>query len=337
MALRISAGARYEQTTVTSTAIGRLPTLIEVQASDLTALEVTFTEPGEVTGGHEYRFLLPNVDVNLELTDTLKLRADFARTLTRAPLNRLTPTLTVDATPRVGALTANGNNPALMPFLADNIDIGLEWYYADNSYLSAGAFIKEVSNFIVGGTTTQNINNVVDPTTGQLAEFSVTTFVNGESAQVTGLEFAVQHVFSDSGFGIQANATFVDTDKPYDETDISQTGFAVTGLANSANLVGFYENYGFHARIALNWRDEYLDAFGQRQNTSSFGAEPTFVNASTLVDFSTSYDFNEHLSVFFEGLNLTGETYSTHGRFDEQILDVIDTGSRYTVGVRGRF
>ena len=41
-----------------------------------------------------------------------------------------------------------------------------------------------------------------------------------------------------SGFGFNANATFVDTNKPYDRNDISQSGFAVTGLADSANLVG---------------------------------------------------------------------------------------------------
>ena len=64
-----------------------------------------------------------------------------------------------------------------------------------------------------------------------------------------------------------------------------------------------------------------------------YGTEPTFVNAATYVDFSTSYDINRHLNVYFEALNLTDETYSTHGRFSEQILDVVDTGRAFTVGV----
>ena len=39
----------------------------------------------------EYRYLLPNLDLNLAVTDSLKVRLDASRTLTRPPLNFLTP------------------------------------------------------------------------------------------------------------------------------------------------------------------------------------------------------------------------------------------------------
>ena len=107
-----------------------------------------------------------------------------------------------------------------------------------NSYASVDAFVKDVTNFIVQGTQRQTINDVIDPTTGQPAIYTVSQRVNGPDATVNGWEIAWQHVFGDTGFGFNANATFVDTDKPYDRTDISQSGFAVTGLADSANLVG---------------------------------------------------------------------------------------------------
>jgi TonB-dependent receptor len=141
-------------------------------------------------------------------------------------------------------------------------------------------------------------------------------------------------VFGDSGFGFNANATFVHTDKPYDPTDISQSGFAVTGLANSANLIGFYDKYGFEARVAANWRDEYLLQFGQNQNNGRFGAEPTYVNPSLQIDFSTSYQITEKLNVYLEALNITDETMSTHGRFDNQLLDAYAYGRRYALGAR---
>jgi outer membrane receptor protein involved in Fe transport len=111
----------------------------------------------------------------------------------------------------------------------------------------------------------------------------------------------------------------------------------VTGLANSANFVGFYDKNGFQARVAVNWRDEYLLQFGQNQNNSAFGAEPTFVNASTQVDFSTSYDINKHINVFFEALNLNDAVQSTHGRFKNQLLDVFHYGRRFTLGAHVRF
>jgi TonB-dependent receptor len=160
--------------------------------------------------------------------------------------------------------------------------------------------------------------------------------VNGPKAVVRGVEIAWQQVFGHSGFGFNANATFVDTDKPYDRQDISQSGFAVTGLANSANFVGFFDKYGFEARVAANWRDEYLLQFGQNQNNSAFGAEPTFVNSSLQIDLSTSYQITDKLNVYFEALNLTDETLSTHGRFDNQMLDVFAYGRRYALGARFR-
>jgi len=115
------------------------------------------------------------------------------------------------------------------------------------------------------------------------------------------------------------------------------SGFAVTGLADSANLVAFYDKGGFQARIAANWRDEYLDHFGQQQNTSMFGSEPTFVNATTQVDFSTSYDITPQLNVYFSAQNLNDANYSTHGRYSEQLLDMVDFGRRFTLGFHFKY
>ena len=181
------------------------------------------------------------------------------------------------------------------------------------------------------------INGVIDPTTGAPGIFTVTAFANGPTANVYGVEFAVQHVFDDTGFGLQANATLVGTNKPYNPRDLTVSGFAVTGLANSANLVAFYEKDGFQARVAANWRDSYLDRFGQQQNNSRFGSEPTFVNATTQIDFSTSYDVTSRLNIYFSAQNLNNATFSTYGRFSEQLLDAVDYGRRFTVGVHFRY
>jgi iron complex outermembrane recepter protein len=333
MPLLVNVGLRYDRTETQSAGLAQLPTTLTVQASDHTAYLVAYTGTVPVETTNTYQYLLPNVDLNLMVTDQIKVRLDASRTLTRPPLNYLTPDTNVPQGQRVGSLVATGGNPNLLPYLSDNVDLGAEWYYAHNSYASIDGFVKNVTNFIVGGTTQQNINGVVLPGTTTPAIFSVTSQVNGPSAQVRGIELALQHMFWDTGFGFYANATFVTTNKPYNPYDTSVSGFAVTGLANSANLIAFYDKYGFQARVAVNHRDEYLDHFGQQQNNSAYGTEPTFVNASTQVDFSTSYQITKQLQVYFEALNLTDQTYSTHGRFSEQILDVVDYGRTFTLGV----
>lgn len=338
MPFHFNAGVRNENTHLTSVGQGRQPLVLSTSSADPTLLTVSsYTPVQAVTSKSNYSYLLPTLDARLEITDRLQLRFDASRTLTRPALNLLSPVLNVGSGQRVNALTASGGNPNLKPYLSDNFDIAAEWYYKRNSYLSVDFFVKNVSNFIVGGVTRQAINGVVDPTTGQLASFAVTQQVNGPDATVRGVEVALQHVFGDSGFGFTANATFVDTNKPYDPTNISQTGFAVTGLANSANFVGFYDKHGFQFRAALNWRDTYLLQFGQNQNTGQFGAEPTFVNSSLQLDLSSSYDINKHFSVFGEVQNVNNNQQSTHGRFDNQLLDVFDYGRRYLAGARYRF
>lgn len=342
MPLRINAGLRQEFTNLTAIGIGRLPVSLAVQASDHTAFTTTFGPQSQVSTPNSYQYLLPNLDLALSVTDDFQVRFDASRTLTRPPLNTITPVLNVPTSPRVGALTANGGNPGLMPYLSDSVDLSAEWYYQQNSYVSFAVYNKNVTNFIVQGTRQGQINTpagtpVIDPTTGAPAIFTISANVNGPTANVYGAEFAVQHVFGESGFGFQANATVVGTNKPYNPLDITISGFAVTGLADSANLVAFYDKDGFQARIAANWRDSYLQQFGQQQNGSKFGTEPTFVNASTQIDFSTSYDITDQLNVYFTAQNLNDATYSTHGRFGDQPLDIVDYGRRFTLGLHFRY
>ncbi len=342
MPLKMNIGVRQEFTNLTAIGIGQLPTALTVQPSDHTAFVTSFGPQSSVTGTNSYQYLLPNLDLSLGVTDDLQIRFDASRTLTRPALNQITPVLTVPTSPRVGALTASGGNPNLMPYLSDSVDLSAEWYYQTNSYISFGVFNKNVTNFIVQGTKQGTISTptgapVMDPTTGAPGIFTISANVNGPTANVYGAELAVQHVFGDSGFGLQANLTTVDTNKPYNPNDITVSGFAVTGLADSANLVAFYDKDGFQARVAANWRDSYLDHFGQQQNGSKFGTEPTFVNASTQIDFSTSYDITDQLNVYLTAQNLNDATFSTHGRYAEQVLDVVDYGRRFTIGLHYKY
>jgi TonB-dependent receptor len=253
--------------------------------------------------------------------------------MTRPPLNEITPTLS-NVGGRVGALSAQGNNPGLLPYLADNFDLGAEWYYGQNEYLSIDGFFKHVTQFPEQITQNVAINNAQDPTTGTTAVWAETSFVNAPSANVDGAEIGWQHMLP-LNFGFQVNGTLVHTNEPYNRYNLN-TQFYLPGLANSANFVAFYQNYGFQARVAVNWTAEQLISTTQEQNGGAFGNEPTFTRAFTEVDFSTSYDINDHVSVFFKALNLTDSAVVEHGRFDNQILNVQDIGRVFTMGVRAK-
>ena len=333
MTLTTNAGLRYDRTDVTAGGVLVQPTSLTVEASDHTAFIYTHTPAEFTNNSNSYHYLLPGLDLNLMVRPDLKVRLDLSRTETKPPLNLIYPTQTLSGL-RVGALSASGNNPRLLPYLSDNVDLGAEWYYASNDYLSIDAFFKHVSQFPVSETIETGINGVIDPTTGKLAQWALTTYLNGPTADVRGAELGWQQMLK-WGFGFQLNGTIIATNSPYNPYALTQQ-FALPGISNEANFIGFYQRNGFQARVAVNWTGRELLFFGQDNAGGTFGTEPTFLNPTTEVDFSSSYDITSHVSVFFEALNLTNSLFSTHGRFDNQMLDVVEYGQTLTLGVRAK-
>ena len=344
MSLSSIAGVRYESTDVsvdgTEAAIEQLTIL------DETEMVASFGAASAISVAEDYKYLLPNLSVSLNISDQLVGRFAASRTITRPTLERMAPVTNIGTTRQGGNLTANAGNPTLKPFESDNIDLSLEWYYDDSSYVSLGYFIKDVSNFIVNGTADQTFvisdgSLLTDPSTGnnvnasdsadQVAVFTTTLPNNGEDAEVTGIEFALQHNFGESGFGTLFNATIVDSDSDLNVADIEQK-FAVTGLSDSMNLVGFYEKGPYQIRLAYNYRDEFLQSLTQNN-----GDGVTFVDEYSQWDMSGSYDINTNLTVSFEITNLTEEIVTKHGRFDNHFLLAEDAGRRIAIGVSASF
>ncbi|MCP9221387.1 TonB-dependent receptor [Erythrobacter sp. LQ02-29] len=154
-------------------------------------------------------------------------------------------------------------------------------------------------------------------------------FNNDRTANIHGWEFAIQHQFWDTGFGVILNYTIVDGDTDYDNALNPNIGqFALTGLSDSANAVAFFDKYGLQARVAYNWRDEFYAG-------GSF--DPTYVEAYGQIDASASYEFTNGLSVFIEAINLTGEGRRGHRRSDNFVTFAQPGYARYSGGVRFTF
>jgi TonB-dependent receptor len=339
MPFNFNAGLRWENTHDTVSALQSTPKSLIVSPNDPTLISIVENKDANgnpiisvVSNKSNYSFLLPSVDMKLNITPDFEIRLDASRTLTRPALGLLKPTIGFGSLRR-GSLNGSGGNPFLKPYLADNFDAAAEWFFAPNSYVAIDGFYKHITNFIVGGVHQQTFAGLIDPFTNQPAIFNITGQVNGPDADVRGLELALQYVFGNTGFGFQANATLVNTNRKFPTKDISGAAFAITGLANSANLVAFYDKHGFQVRAAVNYRGAYLLQLGQNQG-GTFGAEPVYVDKQTTVDVSTSYDINRLFTVFGEVTNLTNANYSTHGRFSDQPLDIYNYGRRYTAGVR---
>lgn len=276
-----------------------------------------------------------------------------------------------------GGSSASAGNPGLLPFKSKNIDLSAEWYYDTASYVSVGFFHKDVSNFIGSGTSREPLFNLPDPSQGAAAEaaraalgqtatfdeivawvaanrpadydpnfgsaggvlgaagdpdvvFTFTQpFNSDQTARLWGWEFAIQHNFWDTGFGAILNYTIVDNNTSFDVTEPwTVTQFAVSGVSDSANAVLFYDKNGLQARVAYNWRDAFF---------SGADNDPYFVDSYGQFDASASYEFDNGLSVFVEGINITNADRNGYRRNEIAKFFAAPGYARYAAGVRFTF
>ena len=123
----------------------------------------------------------------------------------------------------------------------------------------------------------------------------------------------------------------MNTENEYDNFVIGDQ-IAEQGISDTANFVAFYEANGFSARIAYNWRDKfYVSGF-----QGDVGPAPVYTEEYSQVDFNIGYDIPQikGLNVFIQGINITNEYTRNSGRTEIDVLDVTQTGARYSIGAR---
>ncbi|MDQ2075956.1 TonB-dependent receptor [Marinimicrobium sp. ABcell2] len=377
------AGLRYETTDVYSSSSAANYTDVVWTEATQAALD----GDGSTTTLEQsasYSNVLPSVNFNLDVSDDVILRLAAGKTIARHGFGSLRGGTSAGGAGTRGGFTANSGNPGLKPLESTNFDMSVEWYYDDVSYVSIGAFRKDVSNWVSTqlqerviyeglpnvfegprfndaiaalGSSASNehirqwifenradhpdvdvATQTIRGTQGEDPDvvFNDLVPVNSDVKRtVSGYEFNIQHMFGHTGFGAIANYTVVDADISYDDTRIGDTP-ALPGLSDTANLVAFYDDRGLQVRLAYNWRSRFL-------NERRVGGDGLTAGVYTApyhqLDLSASYDIPafDGLTVFFEGINITDERVETHGRHEDLIYRITETGPRYALGVRYSF
>ena len=236
---------------------------------------------------------------------------------------------------RFNRFIQTGGNPDLRPVQSTNLDASLEYYFSDVGSFTASAFHKSLSDIIVG----TNNGEVGSPT------FSASTSggvpfegaVNNGSGKVKGFELAYQQFYDFlpgwmSGLGIQANYTFVDQ-SAIPNSGVRSVGgdgirsegerarFVVTDLENlskhTINAVGLYENDKVEARIAYNWRSDFL-----LTTADVITRLPVYNESTGQLDASFKYNLTDQFQIGVQGVNLLSEVTETSVQID-------DEGQRY--------
>jgi len=247
--------------------------------------------------------------------------------------------------PSAGAAgTRSGTAAARLAALnADLSDVNLFTYTAllqQNNGSTAAADAIFQANRVGGGaldqafvdSTLRAVDIFADPT-DPLFNFAVSQPINNREGHIYGFEFAGQHFFGRTGFGVAGSYTKVNGDVNVDiaaSPDVNV--FALTGLGDSANGSLIYDKNGLSARLSYNWRAKLLSAINQGANRN-----PIFTAPYGTLDFNISYQLNDRLAFSLEGINMLSESLRQYGRDEKALVFVQELKPRILAGVRYKF
>lgn len=300
-----------------------------------------------------YSDVLPSANAALWVTERFVARLAGARVMARPELGDLSPGATVDSFNfQVGA-----NNPYLKPTRAWAGDIGAEWYFADESVLSAAGFIKKIDSFPETRSSTGTFastgysTDVLQPTSPAAMNpegtcndpagcWEISRLVNGRGATVLGTELGFAAPFNafNKGLpvvlrdmGVTGNYTFIRSKFPWDFVG-TQIEERLLGLStHSANATLYYDDSRFSLRGSLNWRSAFINAPDANQTGNLF----SYDQPAPRLDMSSSFKITKNIQVTAEALNVTNAYVNTLVDVDARRPQVYGrVGRTFFLGVR---
>lgn len=299
------------------------------------------TSPAKIKGT-DYDTLLPSFNLSLGLTDEQILRFAVSQNVffpTFSDLRNfrtITESHTEDYDDN-NLLTGYSNiafdgetgNPKIKPEEATNFDLTYEWYFNQVGSMSASLFYKKLDNIIRERLFVEEVTN---PKSGVTMPVNFRQETNEGSGNLQGFELAYTQFYDQlpgawSGLGLSFNYTYLDQSGINDDvgfgdgvsgaggrnnfrafTDLDLPGYS----DDTVNLALMYEKYDISARLAYNWRSEYLLT---RRDSDLFA--PVIAESTGQLDASLSYQLNGHVKVGLEASNLLNEIISTKMIYDQ--------------------
>ncbi len=294
---------------------------------------------------------LPSLNVRVDFGNGMLVRGAISKGISRPDLSAFatgggifdnTGNLRAGGTLATGPLFAIGTgNRLLRPVEAWSYDFSFEWYFARVGSIVLSGFVKEIEGIVNGGA---NVRSFTSPR-GVTTDVLVNGPVNSDGGTLKGFELSYQQTYDFlpgllSGLGAQFTYTYVDAGSFGNATlGAEQSPFAgglpLAGVSeHTVNAVLFYEHGPLAARLAYNWRSEFL----QTPRDVIFPFSPIYGESTGQLDGSIFYTINDQFKVGIQGVNLLDEVTQT-----TQVIDFAGTRStrsafrndrRFTVMVR---
>jgi len=309
-----------------------------------------------IDAGKTYTDWLPSLNLVFMFPHQQTLRFAAAKQVARPRVDQMRAGLEFGVDTATGKPGGSGGNPLLDPWRANAIDLSYEKYFGEKAYVAAAVFFKDLKSYVY----TQSVDDydfsdllasyVIPP--GMSAPLLTTgTFSapqNGQGGKLKGLELTASfplEMLSDSlrGFGIQAAATFNDSDikilDPESASSVGSDPISLPGLSERVyNFTAYFERNGFEARISQRRRSDFIGEIGNFNGNRTL----RYVVGENVTDAQVSYTFADSSSLhglilLLQGSNLTNEPYRTYAGTKDKPLEYVEWGRTYMLGVNYRF
>jgi len=273
--------------------------------------------PGEggefVKDSNSNSTILPSLMVRWGITEDLMARFSYTETFNLPTFADLNPYIQYfpDVTD-IGYGTASGGNADLEPVESENIDISLEWYFAEGSVLYGTYFKRDITNNIVPFR-----NAVVYDVPDDVPDRGPYTYIlsqpdNAGKSSLDGFEFGLTW-FPElpgwfDGLGVQASYTILDSEQelPLLDAEGNITGYDVYSIGGvsdtSYSVILAYDRETFNMRLSYFWRDDFYNNL-----EAALFANPLQVwrGEEESLDFQLTWYFADRWATTFDATNLT--------------------------------
>jgi len=304
--------------------------LVQTKEHVLKYISVPDTAPGAIVGSafgaslpvttdHSYTDALPSLNLRYDVSKDVVARFGASKTMTRPDYAALAGALNLSP-PATSTDTGSGNgsNPDLKPVRSTNLDAAIEWYHAPRALLSAGLFYMNLESYVsLGQVKRQYTTFDKDHVNGYLANYVLSVPVNAKGT-VKGLELAMEQPLA-YNFGMTANFTYSDAKE-------AGGGPIVGASKQTYNLVGYYEDERFNARLAYNYRSKFYSGLDR---STAFNQADTGSLAASL-----GVKVNDNVSVSLDGMNLNNAKLKYYALNTDQPRSIYQNGRQYYLTLR---
>lgn len=272
----------------------------------------------------KFDHFLPSFNAKLGITEEFLFRFGISKGISRPDLaafatggvlfdntNNLRDAGTLETGPLFGISTGNR---LLRPVESLNVDLSAEWYFDEVGSLTFSVFRKYIDNNINRGVTLRDFTSPSGVTT----TVEVIGPSNVDEGVLQGIELAYQQTYEFlpgplRHLGSQITYTYVDGGE-FSNPNLNNNQGSLAEITpfagisdHTVNATIFYEDSRVSARLAYNWRSEFL--LTPRDDIFPFA--PIFGEATGQLDGSVFYSISEKVKLGVQAVNILDEVTKT--------------------------